>query len=109
MHQENIEQINTEEKPQIEVGKETEVKDLKEKVRFIFKNDAVAYYKKAHQFGRKLMEKYPDCFDYLYYHILGGSTPPQGMGFKKFDFPDNDSVEKFIDDLYEEYSERKAA
>lgn len=47
--------------------------------------------------GRKAKElesRYPDFLDYRLYHLLIGSTPSKKCS--KFDFPGEDSIEKFI-------------
>ena len=47
-------------------------------------------------FSKKIKEKYSNFGDYLMYHVLVGST----LRTKPlFDFPGEDSVEKFLDDL----------
>jgi len=44
-------------------------------------------------FGRKLQEKYKDTTKYWIYNMLAGST---GVTSTEFDFPGDDSVEKFL-------------
>lgn len=44
-----------------------------------------------------LKKLYPDAADYLFYHILCGSTPPAGL--TEIDFPEDDSIEKYIKNL----------
>lgn len=44
--------------------------------------------------ANQLQQKYPDFVEYLYYHVLIGSTPPGALA--KIDFPNGDSVESFI-------------
>lgn len=47
-------------------------------------------------FSQKIKEKYNNYGDYLMYHVLVGSTlRPKPF----FDFPGEDSIEKFLDDL----------
>ena len=41
------------------------------------------------------MKKYPNYVDYQLFNLLGGSNPPLEK-MPLFDFPDDDSVEKFI-------------
>jgi len=49
---------------------------------------------KIAQFSSQLMKKYPDYDEYLAWHALSGSTPASKL--EKFDFPYEDSVERFI-------------
>ena len=68
-----------------------------------------AFYKaasntKLFEFQDKLVEyanyiktKYPNWNNYIVFHILIGSTPPDdNPNLTKYDFPEDDSVEKFI-------------
>ncbi len=50
-----------------------------------------------------LRQKYPDAESYAMFHVLGGSTPGGNNPVKYDDFPDDDSVEKFVNDLVERY------
>ncbi|KKS25413.1 MAG: hypothetical protein UU83_C0006G0015 [Candidatus Jorgensenbacteria bacterium GW2011_GWF2_41_8] len=50
------------------------------------------------EFGRKLTEKYPDCRNYILFHVLISSTPPSNATIKE-DFPGEDSIIKFIENL----------
>ena len=56
-------------------------------------------------FVSRLREKYPDSNKYELMHIITGSGIPTRANFKPLedDFPGEDSVEKFIDGLLEEY------
>ena len=55
-------------------------------------------YLKTHEqiveFAKRLEQKYSDYNSYKAYHLLIGSTPPNLCS--KFDFPGEDSIEKFI-------------
>ena len=42
--------------------------------------------------------KYPDYEKYVVYHVLVGSTLPDGVTIIEDDFPGDDSVEKFLKD-----------
>ncbi len=57
-------------------------------------------YQKYVEFANRLRKKYPDCGDYLMWHIMAGSTPVGEP--PKFDFPGEDSLEKFINSLTED-------
>jgi len=48
--------------------------------------------------------EHPDCYDYILFHDLIGSTPPPWV--EKFDMP-NHEIEKLIIDLPKFYLERK--
>lgn len=51
---------------------------------------------KMNDFGSYLDKKYPNARDYELWHVLVGSgISPR----KNFDFPGEDSVEKFLNDL----------
>ncbi len=49
------------------------------------------------EFVDNLKKKYPDCEKYRFYHLFVGSTPWEDC--PKFDFPGEDSIEKFIESL----------
>ena len=72
-------------------------KILKVKVLKFARKDSVSFFSKVYKFGTILKSKYPDCLDYLAYHILIGSTPMKEC--PRFDFVGDDSVEKFLDSL----------
>lgn len=47
-----------------------------------------------------LLARYPDATSYAFFHILGGSTFNDSIrAIEHEDFPGNDSVELFIDNL----------
>ena len=76
---------------------EEKAKILKVKVLKFARKDSVRFFSEVYEFGTILKSKYPDCLDYLAYHILIGSTPMKEC--PRFDFVGNDSVEKFLDSL----------
>jgi len=49
----------------------------------------------------ELKDKYPDAYRYSMFHILGGSTMAAPALHE--DFPGDDSVEKFLNDLVKRY------
>lgn len=54
---------------------------------------------KAVDFARKLKAKYPDDYmNYRLWYILAGGSPDY-QGEEKYDFPGEDSIEKFINSL----------
>jgi hypothetical protein len=50
-------------------------------------------------FTDKLKKKYPDFVSYRLYHMLVLSTPKLGVAFTHFDFPGEDSIQNFIEQL----------
>lgn len=59
-----------------------------------------SYDPKKGSFAGYLSQKYPE--DYrktLLFHVLAGSTIQKGLPIIKRDFPGEDSVEKFVEDL----------
>jgi hypothetical protein len=56
------------------------------------------FFKKWGSFGDHLRTNYPDCQTYRLFHVLSGSGVDEGQ-CDKFDFPDEDSVEQFINKL----------
>ena len=61
-------------------------------------NDPEALYNKVIEFAHDLQKRYPDYMHYEFYHILVGSTPHSEDKNGK-DFPGEDSVEQFINNL----------
>ena len=61
-------------------------------------------YEEVSRHAKLLREKYPDCNKRVFYHILIGSSLSSRMGpIIEDDFPGEDSVEKFIENLTEKY------
>jgi len=56
-------------------------------------------YEKLVEFVNKLKAKYKDYQDYVFYHMLIGSSVSDNHKLSKVDFPGDDSIEKFIDSL----------
>ncbi len=52
---------------------------------------------------RDLESKYPNAVRYGMFHIMGGSTIPENLPALYDDFPGDDSVEKFLNDLAKKY------
>ena len=46
--------------------------------------------------------KYPDAREYALFNLLTANSPESDYVYSKFDFPGDDSVEKFIRDLADE-------
>jgi hypothetical protein len=59
-----------------------------------------AFQRKIIKKTRDLQSKYPDINTYLLAYILVSGTPPDQC--PNFDFPGEDSIEKFIEDLGKE-------
>ena len=55
------------------------------------------------EFQRRLVKKYPRAMDYALLHALIGSTLIKKGIYTYEDFPGDDSVEKFMNDLAEKY------
>jgi hypothetical protein len=49
----------------------------------------------AMEYGITLMQKYPDIQQYSLFHLLNGSTPPEGT--QKIDLPGADSILSFME------------
>lgn len=69
------------------------------------KRDAAGTYDRISEKAAELNSKYSNCSDYKMYHVLIMSTLDENLS-PLFDFPDKDSVEKFIE-LLEESSDLK--
>ena len=71
------------------------------------KNDPnLENYERIVDFGQHLQKEYPEFQKYRLYHFLVGSSPKEEC--VNFDFPDENSVEVFINKLYKEkFGEQK--
>ncbi len=69
---------------------------LREKVNksFSFEN-----YEKIGEYTDKIREKYPDYSEYRLWHVVISSTINENTKITHFDFPGDDSAEKFINSL----------
>lgn len=94
--------INMEKEPKQEFVKfdEEKIAEIKTKLDAAFdKDEDIAnIFQKTSNFARELQKKYPDFRNYRLYHLLILSSVGEG-DCDKFDFPGDDSVEKFIDEL----------
>lgn len=50
-------------------------------------------------FADRLKKKYPDYDSYQLFHVLSLSSQLEGVAFAHFDFPGEDSVQRFIEML----------
>lgn len=76
------------------------VSSIKEKLLKVCQADTdLTYQDVIANFAGHLEKNYPDHQQYLMYHILLGSSPRETP--PNFDFPGEDSVELFIDNLFE--------
>ena len=60
----------------------------------------VDFYEAAAQLSKKIEEKYPDCQNYIMFHVAAGSTIDENITPRnemKFDFPGELSVRKLIE------------
>lgn len=89
-----------EEEPKREIVKfdKEKIAEIKSKLDATFDKNMIGIYQKTCDFACELQKKYPDFQTYRLYHLLVMSTVGEG-DCDKFDFPRNDSVEKFIDKL----------
>lgn len=62
-------------------------------------NRILDFHEEITKFANKLKGTYSDTPEYLFFHILVGSTPPSGVELTKTDFPNEDSIETYINDL----------
>ena len=65
----------------------------------LIKEDAYSTTNQIAEFAKSLQGKYPDYHDYRLYCVMIGSTPVKECS--KFDFPNEDSVENFLESLRE--------
>ncbi|MBI2465639.1 MAG: hypothetical protein HYV66_00165 [Candidatus Sungbacteria bacterium] len=65
--------------------------------------DLISFHDRVVNKARELESIYPDYGDYELYHLLIGSTTRDRS---KFDFPGEDSVQKFIDSEFEKLEDR---
>ena len=87
--------------------KEEILRSLKEKWSALSKiEDILSFHDKVISKARELESIYPDYSDYELYHLLIGSTIDDRS---KFDFPGEDSVQKFIDAEFEKLETRPPA
>jgi len=84
--------------PKAEAAKLDYYKEKLLRIKSDFANNREAY-GKIIRFGQELRAKYPDCEDYALFHVLIGSTPPEGFVAKMFDFPGDDSIANLIESL----------
>lgn len=79
-------------------AREVLAKELKDKILSAVRSGdnaaKIAIAVKLGDFGEHLREKYENFSEFRLYHILAGSTITKKPAF--FDFPGEDSVEKFI-------------
>ncbi|TSC70367.1 MAG: hypothetical protein CEO12_391 [Parcubacteria group bacterium Gr01-1014_46] len=67
--------------------------ELKELRARAHNKDMMGFYERMLEFVGRVESKYPDCRSYELFHLLIGSTP---LNPTKFDFPGEDSIEKFL-------------
>ncbi|GAG03569.1 unnamed protein product [marine sediment metagenome] len=69
------------------------------------KNFRLELYNRIADFEAKLRKNHPDCENCLLLQYLIGSTPPNNEKYI-YDYSGEESVKKFIEDLFIEYKER---
>ncbi|MFA5360102.1 MAG: hypothetical protein WC349_04065 [Patescibacteria group bacterium] len=86
---------------------ETEINaGVKEKINFLYKLDVLKVkeiYNRVTNFSRGLEQKYPNAREYYLFHTIIGSSMDREHCKAGFDFPGEDSIVKYVDELYEEY------
>lgn len=90
-----------------EMGKKDQAQRILNKIRSLYKKGDSDTMMETHgmivEFTKKLHEKYGkrECEKYALYHALIGSSPLGGSwsDFPNVDFPDEDSVENFVEGL----------
>ena len=55
----------------------------------------------AVQRAKALISRHPDCYNYIYFHLLISSSPGE-MSCDKWDFDGEDSIEHWLDQKIEE-------
>jgi hypothetical protein len=82
------------------------VKEVKEKINFLYSLDMEVrekIYDRICDLADELEKKYPDARKYYLFHAMIGSGIDRHICSSGFDFPGDDSVVKLIDNLYREY------
>jgi hypothetical protein len=99
-----MDEKKTESRP---IDNEAKFQDLKTKFDKIFKEKLNSSDEEYNSFRRRIIEKvhdlqskYPDSGQYLMAYVIAQGTPPNSCS--KFDFPGDDSIEKFIEELEKE-------
>ncbi len=82
---------------------------IKEKIGKLYNLDAIKFHRTIHKFATGLIEKYgrEKCLEYLFYHVLIGSTPqvnPENFPKNRIDFEGEESIENFVAELYKSSS-----
>lgn len=83
--------------------------EVKRKHLALFDLDMMKFYGLFAEFGKELIQKYGEQVNHCrLFHALAGSGESEKMGeWTEFDFPGEDSVEVFINKLYQENIEKK--
>lgn len=90
------------------VSEEEKITKFKEKLKEIrSKYDIFEFSDAIVDFINVLREKYTDLEGYTLFHILIGSSINPEKKVEGFDFPSEDSIEKFINDFLEKKREAK--
>jgi len=86
--------------PPVLTPEQTAKRDLlRVKLRALYHRDQFAIHEKVLVWHDQLKLKYADARDYIMFHLISGSTCKGYNGH--FDFPDADSVERFIETQYD--------
>ena len=100
---------NKEQMQSPEADWEARAAEVKRKYNFISDLDVVKFYTLFTEFGQRLKKKYGEAVNNCrLFHLLVGSGENEKLGkWTEFDFPGEDSVEEFMNKLYEENKDKK--
>jgi len=84
---------------EVEPGQEALIAELKEKLNNAYNTDAIDAHEKVFEYTDEIKKKYPDYSKYRLWHLVIFSTIGKSMEITHFDFPGDDSVERFIKSL----------
>ena len=93
------------EQPKVEASnQEVKIQELTEKFGKVYRHYGVAMWNDIADFVESLKLKYPDAQEHRFFHIISMFSGGEKVeALTKLDFPGVDSVEKFIDKMYEKY------
>ena len=82
-----------------ETHRETLVRELKKKLEMAYEMDVTKAHKRVLEFADVIRKKYSDYSECRLWHLLILSTISDNTKITRFDFPGDDSIEKFIKSL----------
>lgn len=104
-----FEEKKSKEEIETEIAHEVKAKfnDLLDFGNYKNEDDCFKVIEEIRQRMQELEGRYPDYYDYLLYHMATGNTPDEKNPPAKFDFSGEDSVARFIDEMYDKYVKDK--